>query len=137
MFDIRAESPASDEDVANFFHQPMITADPVTTHGLSKKEWTPGGGRRINERLHTHAHSRPDSRSSRPRRDHRAFVRTTACDRHAVQRHQRCANLINGPPKPHLELKLDTPSAAPATLEVEQRVRPVRLNISLVSVLLG
>ena len=121
MFDIRAESPASEEHVANFFHQPMITADPVTTHGLEQEgmdTWWWTKDQRAFFAL-------TPIRDQTPVRVVRGEITAPSCGPRPVAvtlssgTERVRQNLIARPTRASpFELKLVTPSAAPATLEV-------------------
>ena len=121
MFDIRAESPASEQDVANFFHQPMITADPVTTHGLEQEgmdTWWWTKDQRASFTL-------TPTRDQTPVRVVRGEITAPSCGPRPVTvtlssgTERVRQNLIARPTQASpFELKLDTPSAAPAIFEV-------------------
>ncbi len=121
MFDIRAESPASEEYVANFFHQPMITADPVTTHALEQEgmdTWWWTKDQRTSFTL-------TPTREQTPVRVVRGEIAAPSCGPRPVTvtlssgTERVRQNLIARPTQATpFELILNAPSAAPATLEV-------------------
>ena len=120
-FDIRPESPASDEHVANFFHQPMITADPVTTHALEQEgmnTWWWTKDQRASFTL-------TPTRDQTPVRVVRGEITAPSCGPRPVTvtlssgTERVRQNLIARPTQATpFELILDAPSAAPAMLEV-------------------
>ena len=121
MFDIRSVPPAPEPAVESFFHQPMISADPVTTHALESdgtQAWWWTKDQQSNFTL-------TPTRQQTPVTVVRGWIAAPKCGPRPVTLTLRAGteaatqNLIALPDQPTpFEVTLDEPSVSPVTLEV-------------------
>jgi phosphoglycerol transferase len=121
MFDIRDIPPASVPDAENFFHQPMISADPVTTHALESDGTQAWWWTKNQESTFTLTPTREET----PVSIVRGWVAAPSCGPRPITITLRTGsgettqNLIALPDQPtYFEITPDKPSDSPATLEV-------------------